>query len=249
MFFTIWVTFLSISRIYIFFHNIQNIESHCYFFFSSFIQPSFSNEKFIPCQLYLLKKGLIVAIHSECYPIFHDKLTTFHCSVSKIFQYLLRKDTKSFLTTSSALSVIMISLLSLFECIMHSSSLSLEQIKLVAVANWIFHVPDFLRLFMISFKYELKYELIVFLYQWYFHIQYIRNSRNCLLFLVYNDIFFILIKKIFNISHYSLITLTYIFSLERFFISLIILCFFLLQTLNVSSLYFTEKSDYYYYFF
>ena len=245
MFFTIWVTFLSISRIYIFFHNIENIESHCYFFFSSFIQPSFSNEKFIPCQLYLLTKGLIVAIHSECYPIFHDKLTTFHCNVSKTFRYSLRKDTKSFLTTSSALSVIMISLLSLFECIMHSSSLSLEQIKLVAVANWIFHVPDFLRLFMISFKYE----LIVFLYQWYFHIQYICNSRNCLLFLVYNDIFFIMIKKIFNISHYSLITLTYIFSLERFFISLIILCFFLLQTLNVSSLYFTEKSDYYYYFF
>ena len=37
----------------------------------------------------------------------------------------------------------MISVLSLFECIMHSSSLSLEEIKLIAIVNWIFHGSNF----------------------------------------------------------------------------------------------------------
>ena len=55
---------------------------------------------------------------------------------------------------TSVLSLIMISMLSLFECITHSSSLSLEK-KLVAIVNGIFQVSDFLRFFMISFKYDL----------------------------------------------------------------------------------------------
>ena len=36
-----------------------------------------------------------------------------------------------------------------------SSSLSIEETKLFAVVNWIFHMSDFLRLFMVSFKYGL----------------------------------------------------------------------------------------------
>ena len=41
-------------------------------------------------------------------------------------------------------------MLSLFECITGSSwLLSLEEIESVVIANWIFRVPDFLRLFMI----------------------------------------------------------------------------------------------------
>ena len=40
--------------------------------------------------------------------------------------------------TSLALLLIMISTLSLFECITHSSSLSLEEIKLIAIVNWFF---------------------------------------------------------------------------------------------------------------
>ena len=36
-----------------------------------------------------------------------------------------------------------------------SSSLSLEEIKLIAIANWIFHVLDLLRLFMMSMRYSL----------------------------------------------------------------------------------------------
>ena len=46
-------------------------------------------------------------------------------------------------------------MLSLFERITRSSSLSLEEMKLLAIANLIFHVPDFLRLFMMSFRYGL----------------------------------------------------------------------------------------------
>ena len=49
----------------------------------------------------------------------------------------------------------MISILSLFEWITRFSSRSLEEIKLIAIVNWIFHVSDFLRSFMISFKYGL----------------------------------------------------------------------------------------------
>ena len=41
----------------------------------------------------------------------------------------------------------------LFECIKCSSSVSLEKIKLIAIASSVFQVPHFLRLFMISFKY------------------------------------------------------------------------------------------------
>ena len=55
------------------------------------------------------------------------------------------------------------SMSSLFKCIAYSSLLSLEEIKLIVAVNWIFHVSDFLRLFMISFKYGLillRYSLI-----------------------------------------------------------------------------------------
>ena len=50
----------------------------------------------------------------------------------------------------------MISMLPCFEYITRSSSLLyLEEIKLIVVVNLIFHLSDFLRLFMISFKYDL----------------------------------------------------------------------------------------------
>ena len=49
----------------------------------------------------------------------------------------------------------MISISSLFECITHSPQLLLEEINLIAIASWIFHVSDFLRLFMMSFRYGL----------------------------------------------------------------------------------------------
>ena len=60
---------------------------------------------------------------------------------------------KVFFITSSAASLIIISMLSLLECITYSSSLSMEEIKLFSVVHWI--LSDLLRLFVMSFKYGL----------------------------------------------------------------------------------------------
>ena len=38
------------------------------------------------------------------------------------------------------------------ECIIRSSSLALEEIKLIPIVNWIFNVSDFLRLLWMHFK-------------------------------------------------------------------------------------------------
>ena len=65
----------------------------------------------------------------------------------------IKKSFKNFFSTSSALLLIMISMLS--QCMAHSSSSSLEETKSVAIVIWIFYVSDFLRLFMMSFKYVL----------------------------------------------------------------------------------------------
>ena len=64
-------------------------------------------------------------------------------------------ESKSYFVTSFASSLIMISMLSHFEYIARSSSLSIEEIKLIVTVSWILHVSDFLRLFMMSFKYGL----------------------------------------------------------------------------------------------
>ena len=73
-----------------------------------------------------------------------------------LFWYLFLSDSKSSSTTSSASSFIIISMSPVFECISYSSSLSsLEETKLIASINWIFYVSDFLRSFMISYKYGL----------------------------------------------------------------------------------------------
>ena len=64
---------------------------------------------------------------------------------SILFSYLFLSESKSSFITLSALSFIMISMLSIFECITRSSSLSMKKIKLIAIVNWIFHVSDFLR--------------------------------------------------------------------------------------------------------
>ena len=87
--------------------------------------------------------------------IIEDKLSTFHQLFQIIFIPALEWF-KSSSITSSAWSIIMISMLLLFECITGSSSLpSLEEIKIIVIVNWIFYVSDFLRSFMISFKYGL----------------------------------------------------------------------------------------------
>ena len=69
LFFTIWVMFCNISRIYFFFLSTQNIESNCSIIFLNFFQSCFSDGKCIPSQLCLFIKGLISVILSECFPI------------------------------------------------------------------------------------------------------------------------------------------------------------------------------------
>ena len=64
-------------------------------------------------------------------------------------------ESKSSSIPLSALSLIMIFILSLFECVTRPSLLSLKEIRLIVTANWFFHVSNFLRSFMISFKYGL----------------------------------------------------------------------------------------------
>ena len=80
--------------------------------------------------------------------------------------YLHSSDSKRSSINSSALSLIMISLLSLFECITRSSSLPLKEIKLIAIVNLGFHVSDFFMMFF-------KYGLIILRY----------SSIDCVLFL------------------------------------------------------------------
>ena len=56
-----------------------------------------------------------------------------------------KRDWKISSITSSGLSLIMISMLSIFECITRFSSVSLEDIQLIAIVILIFHVTDVVR--------------------------------------------------------------------------------------------------------
>ena len=64
--------------------------------------------------------------------------------LSSTLNLFLRESKSSFITLSAS-SLIMISMLSLCQCITGSSSSSVEEIKLCTTVNWIFHLPDFLR--------------------------------------------------------------------------------------------------------
>ena len=94
----------------------------------------------------------------------------------------------------------MISMLSLFECITRSSSLSMEEKKLFDIVNSIFHVLDFLRLFMMSFKYVLillKYsstDIALFLSP-LLSYSYNCYSKNYLPLLAYNKFFLLHAQK------------------------------------------------------
>ena len=94
--------------------------------------------------------------------------------------YLERSDWKSSFTTSS---LIIIFLMSLFKFIARSPSLLLEDMKLVAIVNCIFNVPDFLR-----FLEDILQLAGVYFYHRYFYIQYKCYSVNYLLLLVYNNL-------------------------------------------------------------
>ena len=64
------------------------------------------------------------------------------------FDIYFQVNQKVFFITSSASSLHIISMLSLFDCITRSSSFwSLEELKVTVIVNWIFHVSDCLRAF------------------------------------------------------------------------------------------------------
>ena len=77
------------------------------------------------------------------YNTINERISLPLTGVSNPIWYLERSDWKSSSIISSTLSFIMIFMSSLLECILRSLSLSLEEIKLIAVVNWIFHVQIF----------------------------------------------------------------------------------------------------------
>ena len=90
------------------------------------------------------------------------------------------------------ISLIMIFILRLFKCITCFSSLSLEDIKLVAIVIWIFDATDFLRSLMISFKYV----LILLIYSLIDSFNSISDTYWLIM------IFFFMLKKVPNIFNY-----------------------------------------------
>ena len=75
-------------------------------------------------------------------------------NVSNHVQYLERSDSNSFSITSSDFDDSWFPCYHFFNAL-RSSSMSSEDVKLIAIVNLIFHVSDFLRLFRMSFKYGL----------------------------------------------------------------------------------------------
>ena len=86
-------------------------------------------------------------------------------------------------------------MLSLFECITRSSSVSIEEAKLIAIGNWIFHISEFLQFFMmlsnkIEFHQCFLWLIRLYFYHYYFHIQLNCCYKNDLLLPVYSWPFF-----------------------------------------------------------
>ena len=83
---------------------------------------------------------------------------------------------------------------SIFECVICSSSVPMEEIKLLAIVNWIFHVSIFLDylwcvLSMVYFYYNILQLIVFYSYHRYFRIQNNCYSKNYLLLLIYNNLF------------------------------------------------------------
>ena len=117
----------------------------------------------------------------------HNRRQTHYLAlILKCFDIYFLSESKSSFITSSVSSFIMISMLSLFECITRSSSLSKEEIKLFAIVNCTFHVS-----FMISFKYGLillKYSSTYSVLFLPLLLSYsICDSESYLLLLIYNN--------------------------------------------------------------
>ena len=115
-----------------------------------------------------------------------DKISAFHqffVSRNKWFKKLLNKFICFFINYDFYAII--------FECITCSSSMSIEEIKLIAIGNWIFYVLEFLRVFIMPVKYgsvSLTYSLFYF-YHHYCHIQYNSCYKNYLFLLAFNNLF------------------------------------------------------------
>ena len=145
---------LFFAHVFLFLHNLrqllQRIENICYLFIDRIYYCIF----FPISRIYIWYLAIwIYFVTFIIQWINKDKITTFEWF--QIFWYLFFSKWKSFVITSSASSLIMISILSLFECITCCSLLSMEKIKLFVIVNWILQELNFLRLFMIYLKYGL----------------------------------------------------------------------------------------------
>ena len=125
---------------------------------------------------------------------------------STLFYILFLSESKSSFINSSASLLIMISMLSLFESITRSSPLSMEEIKLFPIVNWVFHVSHFLKLFNV-FQIWSNFIKISFNWQCFisitttfvFSIIVTRKISYSYWFIIY-FFFFFMLKNIFNIS-------------------------------------------------
>ena len=103
--------------------------------------------------------------------------------------------------------------------------------KFIAIIKWSFHVSGFLRSFMISFKYGLilwsYFSIDSVLYQSpLFHVQYI-SAPEIVYSFWFIIIFFFQLKKVPNISNYSVFNcFIFFFILKRFLILLTVLLSF-----------------------
>ena len=100
----------------------------------------------------------------------YEVSTFYWCFQSNPIWCLEKNDWKCSSESLSSFALIIMSLLSLFECI---TLWLLEDIKLIAIVNWIFHASDFsLRIFTISCKRGLKLHpgiLQVIVFSFYHH--------------------------------------------------------------------------------
>ena len=109
-----------------------------------------------------------------------SKIKSLLIDLSKSFCYLEKYALNSLSTTSFTLSELINSVLLPFACITCFFSASFEEIKLIAIVNWIFDVSDSTCpsiLLVISF----------YFYHHYCHIQYNIFSKKYLHFLDYNN--------------------------------------------------------------
>ena len=89
-FFTIWVMFSNINRIYFFFFSIQNIKRNCSIILSNIPRSSFSGGKLIPSQLIYLWNVLFLSSFADLFFfLFPHNLTWLLWHIESIYYFLL----------------------------------------------------------------------------------------------------------------------------------------------------------------